>query len=121
MNDKTKELLERTFMFGVNILKFLRKLPDDYIYRIPKGQLGRSATSIGSNYEEAQGAVSKRDFVNKIGVSYKEARESVYWLRVLNELYEDEQYRKEFENYIKESKELKAIFLTIKKSSSTNN
>jgi hypothetical protein len=37
MNDKTKELLERTFVFGVNVLKFMRKLPDDYIYRIPKG------------------------------------------------------------------------------------
>jgi four helix bundle protein len=121
MNEKTKELLERTFMFGVNILKFLRKLPDDYIYRIPKGQLGRSAAAIGSNYEEAQGAVSKRDFINKIGISYKEARESVYWLRVLNELYEEEQYKKEFELYLTESKELKAIFLTIKKSSTNNN
>ena len=65
MNNRTIELLERTFIFGVNVLKFLRKLPDDYIYRIPKGQLGRSAVSIGANYEEAQGAVSKRDFIIK--------------------------------------------------------
>ncbi len=120
MNDKTKELLERTFIFGVNMLKFLRKLPDDYIYRIPKGQLGRSSVSIGANYEEAQGAVSKRDFTNKIGISYKEARESVYWLRILNELYDDEQYKNDFILYLKESNELKAIFLTIKKSSSEN-
>ena len=120
MNTRTTELLERTFIFGVDVLKFLRKLPDDYIYRIPKGQLGRSAVSIGANYEEAQGAVSKRDFINKIGISYKEARESVYWLRVLYELYEDEQYKNDFNSYLKESKELKAIFLTIKKSSSEN-
>lgn len=120
MNDKTKELLERTFIFGVNMLKFLRKLPDDYIYRIPKGQLGRSSVSIGANYEEAQGAVSKRDFTNKIGISYKEARESVYWLRILNELYDDEQYKNDFILYLKESNELKAIFLTIKRSSSEN-
>lgn len=120
MNERTIVLLERTFIFGVNVLKFLRKLPDDYIYRIPKGQLGRSSVSIGANYEEAQGAVSKRDFINKIGISYKEARESVYWLRVLNELYDEEQYKNEFNLFIKESKELKAIFLTIKKSSSEN-
>jgi len=120
MHDRTKELLERTFKFGVNVLKFLRKLPDDYIYRIPKGQLGRSSVSIGANYEEAQGAVSKRDFTHKIGISYKEARESLYWLRVLRELYEEEQYRTEFDVYLKESQELKAIFLSIKKSSSEN-
>ncbi len=120
MNDKTKELLERTFVFGVNLLKFLRKLPDDYIYRIPKVQLGRSSVSIGANYEEAQGAVSKRDFTNKIGIAYKESRESVYWLRILNELYEDEKYKPDFKLFLKESRELKAIFLTIKKSSSEN-
>jgi four helix bundle protein len=121
MNERTTALLERTFIFGVNVLKFLRKLPDDYIYRIPKGQLGRSAVSIGANYEEAQGAVSKRDFTNKIGISYKEARESVYWLRVINELYDDEKYKNDFNTYLKESKELKAIFLSIKKSSTENN
>ena len=120
MNDKTKELLERTFIFGVNVLRFLRKLPDDYIYRIPKGQLGRSSVSIGANYEEAQGAVSKRDFTNKIEISFKEAKESVYWLRVLKELYEEDQYKNEFDIYLKESNELKIIFLSIKKSSSEN-
>jgi four helix bundle protein len=112
--------MERTFVFGVDVLKFMRKLPDDYIYRIPKGQLGRSSVSIGANYEEAQGAVSKKDFTNKIGISYKEARESVYWLRVLKELYEEEKFKNDFNSYLKESNELKAIFLSIKKSSSEN-
>lgn len=59
MNDKTQQLLDRTFSFGVNTLKFPRKLPDDYIYKIPKLQVGRSSISIGANCEEAQGAVSK--------------------------------------------------------------
>lgn len=116
MNDKTQQLLDRTFIFGVSVLKFLRKLPDDYVYRIPKGQVGRSSVSIGANYEEAQGAVSKRDFANKIGISYKEARETLYWLRVLRELYNEDKYKKEFETYIKESQELKNIFAAIKKS-----
>lgn len=117
MDIRTQQLLERTFDFGVNILKFLRKLPNDFIYRIPKGQIGRSGISIGANYEEAQGAVSKRDFANKIGISYKEARETLYWLRVLQKLYEEEKYQKEFEIFIKESQELKNIFAAIKKSS----
>ena len=117
MNEKTQQLLDRTFIFGVSVLKLLRKLPDDYVYRIPKGQVGRSSVSIGANYEEAQGAVSKRDFANKIGISYKEARETLYWLKVLKELYDEDKYKKDFETFIKESQELKNIFAAIKKSS----
>ncbi len=116
MENKTKLLLDRTFYFGVNTLKFLKKLPDDYIDRIPKGQVGRSSTSIGSNYEEAQGAVSKKDFINKIGICYKESRESVYWLRVLRELH-NEKHSVEFPKFIKEAEEIRNIFAAIKKSS----
>jgi four helix bundle protein len=117
MNDRTQQLLDRTFDFGVNTLKFLKKLPDDFIYRIPKGQVARSSISIGANYEETQGAVSKRDFSNKVGISYKEARESLYWLRILQKLYDEDKYQKDFELFIKESQELKNIFAAIKKSS----
>lgn len=120
MNTKTEGLLVRTFKFGVRTLKFMKTLPDDRIYRIPKGQLGRSSLSVGANYEEAQGAVSKRDFTNKIGISYKEARESVYWLKVLKELYPDENNKKNFEDLINEAIEFKKIFGTIKKSSLEN-
>ena len=96
MNDKTQLLLDRTFNFWVNTLKFLHKLPDDFIYRIPKGQVGGSSVSIGVNYEEAQGAVSKKDFSNKIGISYKEAREALYWLKTLQQLYTGAKYQKKF-------------------------
>lgn len=84
MNEKTIQLLDRTFWFGVNILKFLDKLPHSQVYKVPILQLSRSSTSVGANYEEAQGATSKRDFSYKIGISYREARESCYWLRVLS-------------------------------------
>jgi len=120
MSEKAQQLLDRTFWFGVNVIKFLRKLPDNYIDRVPKGQVARSSTSVGSNYEEAQGAVSKRDFTNKIGICFKEARESVYWLRILKELFPEEVYRKDFGVLINEGIELKKIFSTIKKSSSEN-
>lgn len=114
MNEKTTQLLERTFCFGVNVLKFLNKLPYSSVYKVPVLQLSRSSTSIGANYEEAQGATSKRDFSYKIGISYREARESVYWLKILKELYIDKKFMTEFEQYRNEADELKKIFASIK-------
>jgi len=114
MNEKTTQLLDRTFWFGVNILKFLNQLPYSQVYKVPILQLTRSSTSVGANYEEAQGATSKRDFSYKVGISYREARESVYWLRVLKELYADEKFISEFEEYKNEANELKKIFASIK-------
>ncbi len=116
MEQKTKLLPDRTFYFGVNTLRLLKKLPDYYIDRIPKGQVARSSASIGSNYEEAQAAVSKRDFVNKVGICYKESGESVYWLKILKELHE-EKHSDEFPKFIKEAEEIRNIFAAIKKSS----
>ena len=114
MNEKTQLLLDRTFYFGVDILKFLKHLPEDQIYKVAKLQVARSATSVGANYEEAQGASSKKDFNNRINISYREARESVYWLRILNELYDDNIYKESFERFIQEAHELKKIFASIK-------
>ncbi len=78
MNAKTQELLDRTFTFGVNTLKFLNELPENIVLRVPKRQLARSATSIGANYEEAQAASSKRDFTYKVTIVVREARETHY-------------------------------------------
>ncbi|WP_316851217.1 four helix bundle protein [Pedobacter agri] len=118
MNEKTTQLLERTFRFGVDVLKFLSTLPYNFIYKVPMLQLSRCSTSIGANYEEAQGAFSKRDFSYEIGISYREARESVYWLKTLSELYPDDKYKIDFERFKAETLELKKIFTTIKISSS---
>ena len=117
MNERTMQLLDRTFCFGVNVLKFLNKLPYSQVYKIPILQLSRSSTSVGANYEEAQGATSKRDFNYKIGISYREARESIYWLRILKELYHEEIYNNDFNQYREEAIELKKIFASIKISS----
>jgi four helix bundle protein len=117
MNERTQQLLDRTFMFGVKTLKFLKGLPEDPIYKVPKIQVARSSGSIGANYEEAQGASSKKDFNNRITIVYREARESHYWLRVLKELYEDDVFKSDFEKFIQEADELKRIFASIKLSS----
>lgn len=118
MNEKTTQLLDRTFRFGVDVLKFLSSLPYNFIYKVPLVQLSRCSTSIGANYEEAQGATSRRDFSYKIGISYREARESIYWLRTLSELYPEEKYQKDFIRFKTEAIELKKIFTSIKISSS---
>ena len=120
MDDKTKELLERTSKFGIEILKFIKSLPDNYIFNAPKGQLAKAATSIGSNYEESQAAESKKDFIHKIGIVLKEARESHYWLRVLKAIFSDKKWEEKFNNFITEAEEFKRIFSAIKISAQKN-
>ncbi len=65
MNSKTEELLQRTFSFGVNTLKFLNTLSNTIANKVIIYQLAKSSTSIGANYEESQAAESKDDFIHK--------------------------------------------------------
>ncbi len=114
MNPKTEELLERTFLFGVDTLNFLLKLPDNKVFSVIIYQLAKSSTSSGANYEEAQGAESKKDFEHKICVVLKEMRESNYWYRVLNAIIQNSNSNEELQRLLNESLELKKIFTTIK-------
>lgn len=103
---KENDLIKRTFDFGVNTILFLRTLPDNTELRVIKNQLIKSCTSVGANYEEAQGGSSKADFKNKVNIALKEARETNYWLRLLEALKYDDKILKEL---IRESIELKHI------------
>jgi four helix bundle protein len=86
-NDKmTKnkyDLEERTAKFSEEIIKFAKKIPENSITKPLISQLVRSETSIGANYCEANDAESKKDFQHKIGISKKEARETMHWLRIM--------------------------------------
>ena len=84
MNSKARELSERFLEFGVSIVKLCRKLPKGTVEQEITRQLFRSGTSIGANYEEACGAESHADFVHKLRIAYKESRESVYWLKLID-------------------------------------
>jgi four helix bundle protein len=84
---KKNELQERLFRFAVDVLKVLRSIRGGNDLRIIGFQLGKSSTSAGANYEEAQAAVSRADFGYKVCTSLKEMRESNYWLRILKEMY----------------------------------
>ena len=83
MSDFKNDLQKRLFQFAVNVILLIRKLPKGKDYDVISYQLVKSSTSSGANYEEAQGAVSKADFANKIGISLKEMRESNYWIRMI--------------------------------------
>jgi four helix bundle protein len=104
------DLTKRLFRFAVDVIKMLRSLKGGGDINIISYQLGKSATSSGANYEEAQGAVSKADFGNKVGISLKEMRESNYWLRILKELFPSNE---EIIRLTIESFELKKILATI--------
>ena len=104
------ELSKRLFRFAVDVIKMLRSLKGGSDLRIISYQLGKAATSAGANYEESQGAVSRADFGNKVGISLKEMRESNYWLRILKELFPS---NKEIARLTNESFELKNILGSI--------
>jgi four helix bundle protein len=84
---KENDLKERLFQFAIGVLKMLETLKGGKEIDVIKYQLSKSATSGGANYEESQAAVSKADFINKVGISLKEMRESNYWLRIIKELF----------------------------------
>ena len=113
---KVKYVLEeRTLAFSKKILKFCKTLPQDVITKPLLSQLVRSATSVGANYAEVNGASSKKDFANKVFIYKKEAKETMYWLTLLGSLFEDR--RTELTFLYKESKELTLIFSKISSSS----
>ncbi|MCH8069087.1 MAG: four helix bundle protein [Candidatus Marinimicrobia bacterium] len=120
MKEETKELLDRTFQFGVNCLLFISSLPHSDKYRVPKHQLAKSSTSIGSNYEEAQAAESKKDFIHKIGIVSKESRESHYWLRVIKAITNGAVDSNRLESLLSEAAEFKKIFISIKLTAQQN-
>ena len=77
------ELSARILEYGVRTINVVESLPNTLVSRRIGHQLLRSGTSVGANFEEAQGAESKDDFVHKLQIALKELRESNYWLRLL--------------------------------------
>jgi len=73
---------DKSFEFALKIIKLYQHLQDQREYVLSK-QLLRSGTSIGANIEEATAAESRRDFLHKLAIASKEARETNYWLRLL--------------------------------------
>ena len=84
-NDEMKpkyDLEERTAKFGESIIRFAKTIPKNNVTAPIISQLVRAGTSIGANYAEADDAESRKDFIHKIGIAKKEARETKHWLRM---------------------------------------
>lgn len=79
---KENLIAEKTFAFSLTVIDLVLKLQIEKEYVLSK-QLLRSRTSIGANVAEASAAQSKKDFIHKMSIASKEARETKYWLKIL--------------------------------------
>ena len=113
-------ILDKLFTFSVRIIRLYQWLKKNHkdIDSLAK-QILRGGTSIGANVEEAVGAFSRKEFASKIGISYKEARETLYWLRLLKATdYLDE---KQYNSIYSDCDEIKKILASILKTTKENN
>ena len=112
---KQNIIKDKTYQFALKIIHLYQKMQQDREF-VLSNQLLRSGTSIGANVEEATAAQSRKDFISKMSISSKEARETNYWLRLLRDsnLCENIDY---FE-IIQESEEIIKILTSIVKTTS---
>lgn len=108
MNPKAEMLKQRTFRFGLRIIRFTRGLRQTWEGCQLSDQVFRSGTRVGANYRSACRARSHADFVNKIGHVVEEADETVYWLELIQAA--DISTDANLEALITEAGELSAIF-----------
>jgi four helix bundle protein len=109
---KPYDLEERTFEFARQVRAFVKRLPRTICNVEDVRQVVRSSGSIGANYIEANEALSKKDFKMRIKISRKEAKESRYWLRLLD-TGADTKLTDERQRLVQESDELLKIFSAI--------
>ncbi|MGZ8499118.1 MAG: four helix bundle protein [Candidatus Binatia bacterium] len=107
-----RDIKERTFEFAVEIVKFGRLLDEKPgVNRTLGRQLLRSGTSIGANVEEAQAGQSRADFISNYSIALKEARKSIYWLRLL--YASGDLVGGQFKSLVPEAKEISRVIGTI--------
>ena len=112
---KKNIILDKSFDFSIRIVNLYKYLKNDQKEYVLSKQLLRSGTSIGANVNEAQAGQSKKDFIAKMCIASKEARESLYWINLLiatkylslEDDYEIEELKKMLTSIIKTSQENK--------------
>ncbi len=80
-------ILNKSYLFALEIISIYKYLISEKKEFVLSKQLVRSGTSVGANTHEAIASVSKKDFVHKLGISVKEARETSYWLHLLKDSF----------------------------------
>ena len=114
MNEEPQEIGERAFEFAVRIVKLCQELDErPGVSRTLANQLLRSGTSVGANLEESKGGQSRADYLSKVSIALKEARETHYWLRLL--VATDILPKKQLAPLLDESNQIVAILTTIVK------
>jgi four helix bundle protein len=108
-------ILDKSYQFALRVVKLYGHLRIKKVERELAVQLLKGGTSIGANAEEAIGASSKRDFIHKLEIAYRESRETRYWLR----LFRDSNMLEEkiSNSFIKDCEEIIKILTAILKSS----
>lgn len=114
MSKQSNIIKEKAYDLALKIIKLYQSLKKDNEY-VLSDQLVRSGTSIGANIEEATAAQSKKDFIAKMTIASKEARETNYWLRLLRDskIYDGD----DLSELILESEEIIRILTSIVKTS----
>jgi four helix bundle protein len=107
---------EKSFSFAVKIVRLSKVLSESHEYALAS-QIVRSGTSIGANIEEAEAAQTKKDFIAKMSIASKEARETLYWIRLLTE---SEVIKFDFKTLKSDCEELVRILTSIVKTSQQN-
>ena len=115
---KDNLIQQKSYAFAVRIVRLYQHLATSKKEFVLSKQVLRSGTSIGANIEEAIGGQSKADFISKLAIAYKEARETSYWLRLLKDT--DYLTEKEFESIHADAEELCRIIGTIQKTTKNN-
>jgi four helix bundle protein len=111
-NSKPYDLEERTLQFAKAVRSFIKKIPKT-IGNIEDGkQVARSSGSVGANYIEANESLSKKDFLMRIKICRKEAKETIFWLRLI-EVIKNEESERERSFLVQEGTELMKIFGSI--------
>lgn len=110
MSEKIYDLKERTFKFAQRVMDIVEMLPNKPQCEVLRKQLAKAGSSIGANVEEADGTITRKDFVNKMAIARKEAKETRYWLRLILGKYLKEE---EIASDIKECHELISILSCI--------
>jgi four helix bundle protein len=105
------DLEERTAKFGEDIIEFCKNIKINTINKPIISQFIRSATSVGANYCEANGASSKQDFKNKIHICKKEVQETKFWIRMI--VKSNPEIKEKAKELWKEAQELTLIFSKI--------
>jgi four helix bundle protein len=108
---KENIIVEKTYHFAVQMTEVCKKLKEKKEFHLAS-QLIRSATSIGANVREATAAQTKRDFIAKMSIASKEAREANYWINIIKDSHIMDL---DYSNPLKESEEIIKILTAILK------